>query len=351
MRKVFAHLCTWFSTKDYSGVWEMWNSDYDNSPHNPETIQFDGRRDIAANAYPLSGLYDSADYHAIRMQFSLMRECGIDGVIVDYDGYRLNRNRYEKFLKILPLLKEYGLKLVVCLEEWCGYYPIGTFKNRKDEITAFCNEFQHLAELCFNDNYYTEEDRPVVFIFRKCPDQWYSADEWEIVKNRLSSYRSKFYFNDCYDNTMVTVADGYYFWVGGFDSSNNSNTLDYCKKELQTYNKRLKEINAKAYVPSVVPGFDDSKVWGWGDGARIAPRYEGKRYELMWNQAIESGEKLIQIVTWNDWNEGSYVEPCTAYGYEYLNMTKQFICMLKNTKYSDSELVFRKIIESFKNKK
>ena len=82
-KEVYAHFVTWFKTKEFSGKWEMWNSDYNESPHNPDVIFLNGQRDLAVTSYPLTGPYDSSDPNILEYQFLLMRLSGIDGIIVD----------------------------------------------------------------------------------------------------------------------------------------------------------------------------------------------------------------------------------------------------------------------------
>ena len=106
-REVYAHFVTWFKTKEFSGRWEMWNSDWKQSPHNPDMIFMDGkRRDLAVTTYPLTGPYDSSDPDAIEYQFLLMKLSGIDGIIVDWDGRRINRYRHDCLMTILPYLEK-----------------------------------------------------------------------------------------------------------------------------------------------------------------------------------------------------------------------------------------------------
>jgi len=75
---------------------------------------------------------------------------------------------------------------------------------------------------------------------------------------------------------------------------------------------------------SAIPSFNDTPVWGWGDGPRIAPDYHGERFRRSWELSIANAVDLVQLVTWNDWNEGSQIEPSDTYGYRYLELTKKY---------------------------
>jgi hypothetical protein len=93
-------------------------------------------------------------------------------------------------------------------------------------------------------------------------------------------------------------------------------------------------------VGSVWAGFDDSKVWGWGASPRFIDRQNGLVYANTWELAIKDKENhkrqspsWVQIVTWNDWNEGSEIEPSIEYEYSYLKATQNYVY-----RYSGREL-------------
>jgi Glycosyltransferase WbsX len=80
---------------------------------------------------------------------------------------------------------------------------------------------------------------------------------------------------------------------------------------------------------SATPAFNDTPVWGWGAGPHIAPDYKGRRFTATWELSIENNTDLVQLVTWNDWNEGTQIEPSGTYGYKYLELNKQSAAKFK----------------------
>lgn len=344
-------MCTWFSVPEISGCWEMWNSEYKQNIHDPEKFRADGKRDIAAFGYPLIGPYDSADEDAIRWQLSLMQQIGIDGVIVDWDGRRINPHRHEKFLVLLRVMREFPLKLIVCFEEWAGYYPLGTFQTADEGVQAAVAELAWLRENVIDSGLYECSDGEYpVLVFRKMPGHMFGKAEWDQIRSDPAAKNMRFYFENCYDDDLREVADGWFFWVGGFDK-NNRNDLDYHRRAMDAYESRVAQIGGKEIIRSVVPGFDDTCVWGWGDGQRIAPRYDGKRYDVCWERVLKSESRYVQIVTWNDWNEGSHIEPSESFGYEYLLKTAQYSAMWKGERMTATEETLRKITENYFCKK
>jgi glycoprotein endo-alpha-1,2-mannosidase len=331
-RPVYAHLCTWFKTKEFSGRWEMWGSDYADALHDPDRRLEDGRHDIAATAYPLTDVYDTSDPALIEYHFLLMRLAGIDGIVVDWDGRRLNAYRHEGLMAVLPYLERYHLKLILCFEEWCGYWPKGTYPDRRAEINAAREEIRYLMDTFVNTPIYgTVGGKKPVIIFRKIPDQWFSADEWEQQLAPLITDNGGVLLIDTDPaSRLAQVSDGTYFWIGGF--SKNVSTLQHCEKVYRDF-LAAPGTSLRTQPPfrfgSAHPAFNDTPVWGWGDGPRIAPDYEGRRFQLTWELSISNAVDLVQLVTWNDWNEGSAIEPADTYGYRYLELNKKYSAQYK----------------------
>lgn len=331
-KSVYAHFVTWFKTKDFSGRWEMWNSDYNESPHNPDTVFLNGQRDLAVTSYPLTGPYDTSDPDILEYQFLLMRLSGIDGIIVDWDGRRINKYRHDALMTILPYLEKYNLKLIMCFEEWCGYWPRGTFSDRQAEIKAAKDEMRWMVETFIDKPFYgTINGKKPVLVFRKIPDKWFSAAEWQQIAKDFGDVQ--LIFDTEWYQQFGSAAGGKYFWVGSFDPKTNNSSLDFCKKVYtEFFNTKNPQAENEIIFGGVTPGFDDSPVWGWGTTARKAPRYDGKRFEMTWQMSLDNKVDVVQLITWNDWNEGTQLEPCDKYGYEYLELNKKYSAMYKGVK-------------------
>ena len=85
------------------------------------------------------------------------------------------------------------------------------------------------------------------------------------------------------------------------------------------------------------PGFDWSPVAGWcyssGPDIKIS-RQEGWLYNQTWNFALKESPQFVHIVTLNDWNEATIIEPSVQFGYKYLEATAFYSAKFKNEKPS-----------------
>jgi len=84
------------------------------------------------------------------------------------------------------------------------------------------------------------------------------------------------------------------------------------------------------HVGVIAPGFDDQAVDGWGHGRRFEPRNGTATLESSLQSAMTGKPELVQIVTWNDFNEGSEIEPTVEHGFAALDAIEQWWSQVKN---------------------
>jgi glycoprotein endo-alpha-1,2-mannosidase len=355
-RPVYAHLCTWFKTKEFSGQWTMWKSDYADALHNPDVMLENGHRDIAATSYPLTDVYDTSDPSLIEYQFLLMRLSGIDGIVVDWDGRRLNAYRHEGLMAVTPYLEKFGLKLILCFEEWAGYWPKGMFPDRKAEIKAAQDEIQFMMDTFVSKpTYGTVAGKKPVIIFRKVAGKMFTPEEWDAdLGPSITSHDGALIMGTDPASRLAEIGDGTYFWVGGFAPQTRVSTLEYCDKAYRDFlAKPRKSIRTQPPLMfgSAIPGFNDTPVWGWGDGPRIAPDYQGERFRHTWDLSLSNSVDMVQLVTWNDWNEGTQIEPSDTYGYRYLEMNKKYSAAYKGVNDAVPNSALRIPLQLYKARK
>jgi hypothetical protein len=77
-----------------------------------------------------------------------------------------------------------------------------------------------------------------------------------------------------------------------------------------------------------MPGWDDRKL-GRGDSFGIG-REGGAVYERSWQAAISSSPDWIVVTSFNEWPEGTYIEPSQAFGNRYLELTAKWAAAFKS---------------------
>ena len=62
-------------------------------------------------------------------------------------------------------------------------------------------------------------------------------------------------------------------------------------------------------APSVGPGYNAKR--GSGDPV-VKPRRHGQTYDAMWRAALVSGADNVTITSFNEWHEGTQIEPAAV---------------------------------------
>ena len=72
-----------------------------------------------------------------------------------------------------------------------------------------------------------------------------------------------------------------------------------------------KQAHARGLLcaPSVGPGYDAQRATG---DLRVKPRRDGRTYDSMWQAAIRAGADRITITSFNEWHEGTQIEPASS---------------------------------------
>ena len=63
--------------------------------------------------------------------------------------------------------------------------------------------------------------------------------------------------------------------------------------------------------PSVAPGFDARRAGM--TKLPVVPPADGLRYDTMWRSALAAGADVVSITSWNEWHEGTQIEPAKPY--------------------------------------
>jgi glycoprotein endo-alpha-1,2-mannosidase len=98
--------------------------------------------------------------------------------------------------------------------------------------------------------------------------------------------------------------------------------------------------NGLIFIPSVGPGYIDTRIRPWNNGT-TRDRGNGRYYEKMFKAAIAVKPPMISITSYNEWHEGTQIEPAgkkRIEGFTYLDYSP-----LSPTAYLDltAELVER----------
>jgi hypothetical protein len=100
---------------------------------------------------------------------------------------------------------------------------------------------------------------------------------------------------------------------GGFQGVYTYDTLTYRGRMFRRMCTAAHKLGLLC-APSVGPGYSAYRATG---DTRVLDRRAGGTYDSSWRAAVRSGADLTTITSYNEWNEGTQIEPACAHaGYE-----------------------------------
>ena len=79
------------------------------------------------------------------------------------------------------------------------------------------------------------------------------------------------------------------------------------------------------YIGGAMPGFHDHyKASGQGNGYTTYDRENGALFQRQLEAAKAAGLDWVQLSTWNDYGEGTIIEPTSEFKYQYLEIVQRF---------------------------
>lgn len=307
--KVYMHYMPWFQSKDKSGYW---GSHWTMSNQNPEIIDQEGKRQIAAHYYPLIGPYDSRDPDVLEYHLLLMKYSGIDGVLIDWYGihnvldYRPNFNSSNL---LIEKAEEIGISYAIVYEEYTAENVAK--KTSKTALQAAQEDVEYMASNYFNDASYIKiDDQPLLMTFG--PRYFKQESQWNDIFSPLTK---DIIFLPLWHhkNYVGKTADGEFSWVDFNASLSDLNTF-YNRKPYLNY-----------LMGSAYPRFHDFYAeGGWGTSYGRVYSNGGETLINTLNKAKEFDLDYLQLVTWNDFGEGTQIEPTAEDQYLFLEIIQDF---------------------------
>ncbi len=311
-RRVLAVHYPWYGTPaGPAGRWRHWNHVRWAWPegrvlgfHDPRRSAGPGRRDLGAADYPADGPYDSRDPALIRRQLAAARAAGLDGFLVSWWGRE--SEEADAFAALLAPAAHAGLALA-------PYYEAGELWRRGGpgvaaDLEALLDRSRGAAA------WLRAGGAPVVFVYAA---HRVRPPVWEYVRRRLAAGGRAVY--------LVGDAAGP-GWLPWFDALHVYTPITFLARGRDVereYRARAAAARAagRPFVAAVAPGFDDRSIRVPGT---VVPRAGGATYEATWRAALAVEPAWVLVASWNEWHEGSEIEPSREYGTRYLELTRRW---------------------------
>lgn len=314
---VFVHYMPWYASKPVSGQWGWhWTMGH----FNPDKLAGKGIREAATHDPPVIGLYDSNDPDVLECQVLLMKLAGIEGVIIDWYGITDFRDYglvHRNTQHLIKFVKRAGLKFAICYEDQTLKHLVEGKQIPASQVMAQGKSVMGwLDEHWFGDDAYLQVDgKPLLLVFGP---QYLNQSQWKELRTGLKHSPLI-----CGLPHLVQPAglDGLFAWPPV--SGGKTVTPEMWRKRLTEYYARAPQ---ETVISVAFPGFHDIyQQAGLHASYGYIDTQGGKTMVETLQLAARSGSPLIQVATWNDYGEGTVVEPQKKKGYRNLEIIQSFI--------------------------
>ncbi len=252
--------------------------------------------------------YVSTDPAAIERHVLWAKQAGIDAFVQSWYGPQVENNQTEpNFAALLDIAAQHGFKAAVDFEVVSPF-----FHSEADVVAAL----QYLLSVHANHPAYLRIDgKPVVFFWRQGR---FPVESWVAIRNQVDPGRTSIWIEEGVTLSHMEQFDGHHLYSVAWDAQPEQQLLKWSG---WVRNWSAEHGAFRYWVATVMPGYNDL-VTGRSD-AFVRDRAGGDYYRRCWQGAIQSGADMVIITSFNEWLEGTQIEPSVTYGDFYLNLTRE----------------------------
>ena len=291
------------------------------------------------------GYYDLSDYHTLEKQAAMLKKHGIYGLCI-YHYWFSGKRLMEKPVDLLLAHPEIDLKFCLCWanENWTRAWDgldkevLIAQKHENDDV----DYIKDLKPYLLDPRYIRVDGEPLVLVYRPgiLPDAAKTFRRWRewAAKNGIGKIRI-LVVRGCAnqpDSMMVDGADAEVEFPPAYTAM---------PQVLKATEEGIQIMHYPGYVNEIISGrgctekFDHPVYRGAMLGWDCTPRrkafhcwygfspewyYRWLRYDIDWTRRNHrENDRFIFINAWNEWAEGTYLEPDQLFGYTNLNTTSR----------------------------
>ncbi len=302
-RQVLAFYYTWYGRPERHGRWVHWKD------VKPE------EHDIATSThYPAKGAYDSHDPAIIDWQIDLAKQAGLTGFIATWWGQGTLDDRAFKLLLDRAAAK--GFKATVYWEAAPG--------KGQEQIDRAINDLLYLLRTYGSHPAFLKYDgKPVLFVYGRVMGK-VPLGSWPAIINgtRAESPTDFLLIADGYKESFARLFDGVHTYnvCGWVKGKSPAELRPFAAKQFEKA-VALARKHGRLSCITVIPGYNDTKIRTPGLDTK---RHDGQTYRILWEEAMKADPDWVLITSWNEWHEGSEIEPSWEDGDKYIKLTKEY---------------------------
>lgn len=300
--RVHAFYYPWYGNPATDGRYANWNHPVAVRAGRPR--QFPGGDDIGANFYPELGCYSVNDPNTLDIQMRQLRRAKVGVICVSWWG----RGSFTD--QALPGLfraaEKHGIRINFHLEPHLG--PGRRDAGKVRDAVIYLLDAYGASPALYRDA--SRGNRPMFYIY----DSYLTkAAEWATI---LAPEAERTIRGTKYDAVMIGLwvkeheqrffldghFDGYYTYFATDGFTFGSTLANWGR--LATWAREHEML----FIPCVAPGYIDTRIRPW-NGGNTRGREQGAYYDREFEAAIAVGPEIIGITSFNEWHEGTQIEP------------------------------------------
>ena len=299
--------------------------------------RFNPPESIHSPYYPLKGIYSSKNPNTLQEQFDECNRAGIKVLVLSWWGKKnesyatdtqgVNTDAIMHDIFAAAERDKNQIKLTFHLEP----YPSRSADSVKSDVAYIIENYGMYS------SFYRYNNKPLFYVYDSyhiLPTYWAAVlkpDGENTLRNTnidatfLGLWLESQHGRDLQEAGFDGVYS--YFSSNGFSYgstiANFKIITKYCAKHNLICNL------------SVGPGYNDTKIRPWNK-VNTKDRKDGRYYRNMFEKAIDANPDMISITSFNEWGEGTNIEPAAIttegyqdYGdagsYKYIDLTKHYV--------------------------
>lgn len=250
--------------------------------------------------------YVSRDAGAVARQIDQAQGAGIDAFVVSWLGP--GNPTDDRFKMMLDLAGGKGFSATIDFEA-------EQYRTRDALVNALLYVRDQLMP---HGAFARVNGKPILFFWR---EQLRSVDDWAAIRQQVDPHHAQVWIAEGVNIAYQQVFDGHHLYSIAWAPDVNHTLSDWAS--------RVRRAGAdKLWVATVMPGYDDTRTNRVSKYAR--DRRNGDFYRETWQAALNSHPDLLIIDSFNEWVEGSMIEPSVSYGNLYLDITREYAGQFKS---------------------
>jgi glycoprotein endo-alpha-1,2-mannosidase len=251
----------WYGTAPHDGAWQHWNQNGHHPPGN-----------IYSGFYPARGVYSSGSRSVVEAQMAEIASAGVDEVIVSWWGRGSVED--QRLPLVMRAARDHRLRVAIHIEPYAGR-----------SVESLAGDLSYVAGLGIRD----------VFVYHP---RDFTTDDWASLLTTSPRSLRVFAGDEDVGFAVKGRFSGFY-------------TYDFVDYGGAKFTRLCTEAHRAGLLcaPSVGPGYDGARA---GEPPIVKPRRNGATYDALWSAAIRAHPDYVTITSYNEWGEGTQIEPAVA---------------------------------------